>query len=156
LSHRAAGGARGRSSWESVELLLVGGAVAGTMLTGLLLAAAPLRVLDLAGLPGGSAFLVRQSGVLLMVLAVGYLLEYRRARSVALLLTAEGLTAAFLLASWLDDRRPAQLLLFLLQALLGALTWAIHRLAARRRWARVELRVVDSEAQPYRPAGGGR
>jgi len=148
--------ARGRSGWELAELALVGAAVGGTMLAGLLAAVAPVRLLSFSGLPGGSAFLVRQSGVLLMVLAVGYLLEFRRSHGVVLLLTAEGLTAAFLLASWIDDRRGAQLLLFGLQAWLGALTWAIHRLAARRRWARADLRLVTSAPQPYRPAGRGR
>jgi len=148
--------ALGRSGWELTELLLVGVAVGGTTLVGLLAAATPARIIDFSGLPGGSNFLVRQSGVLLMVLAVGYLLEYRRSRGVVLLLTAEGLTAAFLLASWLDDRRDGQLVLFGLQASLSALTWAIHQLAARCRWARVELRLVTPASQPYRPAGRGR
>ncbi len=147
---------RRRSGWELAELLLVGAAVGGTMLVGLLAAVAPGRVLALSGLPGGSWFLVRQTGVLLMVLAVGYLLEFRRGHGVVLLLTAEGLTGAFLLASWLDDRRAAQLGLFALQAWLAALTWAIHRLAERRRWARVELKLVSSAAEPFRPAGRGR
>lgn len=156
MSEPASETPRGRSGWEVSELLLVGAAVGGTMLAGLLAAVAPARVMAFSGLPGGSSFLVRQSGVLLMVLAVGYLIEYRRSHGVVLLLTAEGLTAAFLLASWLDDHRGAQLLLFGLQAWLGALTWAIHQLAERRRWARVELRLVTSDSQPYRPAGRGR
>lgn len=156
MSGPSADPARRRSGWEQAERLLVGAAVCGTMLAGLLAAVAPARMMALSGLPGGSAFLVRQSGVLLMVLAVGYLLEFRRGHGVVLLLTAEGLTAAFLLASWIDDRSGAQLLLFGLQAWLGALTWAIHRLAERRRWAQVELRLVASEPQPYRPAGRGR
>lgn len=156
MSREAGAAPRGRSGWEIAELALVGAAVAGTMLAGLLAAVAPARVIAFSGLPGGSSYLVRQSGVLLMVLAVGYLLEFRRSHGVVLLLTAEGLTAAFLLASWLDDRRGAQLALFGLQAWLGALTWAIHQLAERRRWAQVELRLVTSDAQPYRPAGRGR
>lgn len=145
----------GRSHWETAELLLVGAAVAGTMLAGLLCAALPSRAASLAGSGAGSTFLVRQTGVLLMVLAVGYLLEFRRSRAVVLLLTAEGLTAVFLLASWLDDRLGAQLLLFAVQGWLGALTWGVHALAERRRWARVELRLVVSDDEPVRPAGGG-
>lgn len=143
--------ARHRSSWELAELVLVAAAVGGTMLVGLLAAAAPARVIAFSGLPGGSSYLVRQSGVLLMVLAIGYLLEFRRSRGVVLLLTAEGLTGAFLLASWLDDRSGAQLVLFGLQTWLGAFTWAVHQLAARRRWARVELRLVPGEA-PVAPS----
>jgi hypothetical protein len=141
--------------WERAELALVGLAGGGTALTGLLAAAFPARALALAGLPSASFFLVRQIGVLLMVLAIGYAMEFRRKRGVVLLLVAEGLTAAFLLASWLGDRLGVQLVAFGVQAWLGAVTWAIHDLAERQRWARVRLRLVTGSRERIRPAGGG-
>lgn len=141
--------------WERAELALVGVAVGGTALVGLLAAAFPARSLALAGLPSASFFLVRQIGVLLMVLAIGYAMEFRRKRGVVLLLVAEGLTAAFLLASWFGDRLGVQLVAFGVQAWLAALTWAIHDLAERQRWARVRLRLVPGSRERIRPAGGG-
>ena len=141
--------------WERAELALVGLAVGGTALTGLLAAAFPARALALAGLPSASFFLVRQIGVLLMVLAIGYAMEFRRKRGVVLLLVAEGLTTAFLLASWLGDRLGVQLVAFGVQAWLAAVTWAIHDLAERQRWARVRLRLVTGSRERIRPAGGG-
>lgn len=141
--------------WEHAELALVGVAIGATALVGLLAAAFPARALALAGLPPASFFLVRQVGVLLMVLAIGYTMEFRRNRGVVLLLVAEGLTAAFLLASWLGDRLTVQCVAFGVQAWLAAVTWAIHDLAARQRWARVRLRLVTGNRERIRPAGGG-
>jgi hypothetical protein len=143
------------SAWEQAELVLVGSAVFGTCLAGLLIASFPARALSLAGLPPASAFLVRQIGVLLAVLALGYLLEFRRSRGVVLLLSAEALTAVFLLASWLGDRLTIQIVAFGIQSWLAAITWAIHDLAGRQRWARVRLRLVSGSPERVRPAGGG-
>jgi hypothetical protein len=143
------------SAWERAELFLVSSAVGGTALTGLFAAGFPARALSLADLPAASFFLVRQIGVLLIVLALGYLMEFRRNRGVVLLLTAEVLTAAFLAASWLGDRLAIQMVFFGVQAWLAAVTWAVHDLAERQRWARVRLRLVSGRPERVRPAGGG-
>jgi hypothetical protein len=143
------------SGWERTELALVGTAVGVTGLAGFLAACFPARTLSMAGLPPASSFLVRQVGVLLVVLSLGYLMEFRRNRGVVLLLTAESLTAAFLFASWLGDRLNIQIVAFGLQAWLAAVTWAIHDLAQRRRWARARLRLVSGSRERVRPAGGG-
>ncbi len=143
------------SYWEYAEMALVGVALGATGLLGLLAAAFPARTLAVAGLPAGSLFLVRQLGVLLIVLALGYGMEFRRKRGVVLLLTAEALTAAFLLVSWVGDRLTVQVVAFGVQAWLAAITWAIHDLAERQRWARVRLRLVAGSRERVRPAGGG-
>lgn len=48
-------------------------------------------------------FFVRQGGAFHFVVALGYLMEYRRHRTVRLLLTAKAIGTAFLLAMWFTD-----------------------------------------------------
>ena len=51
-------------------------------------------------------FFVRQAGVFHLVVAVGYLLEYRRRRGVTLLLLAKSVAVVFLLAHTLTGNAP--------------------------------------------------
>jgi hypothetical protein len=142
------------TSWERSEALLVALSAGGSLLLGLLVALFPAGALALVGLPPAPPFLVRQAGVLYLVLAIGFGMEFRRNRGVVLLVTGQALTALFLGASWLSDGLGIQIVLFIAHAWLAAVTWAVHELAQRQRWSRVRLKLVAEREERVRPAGG--
>ncbi len=114
----------------------------------------PQGFLSFLRLPAAPDFLVRQAGVLYVLVAVTCLVEYRRSRGVGLLVAGEGLTSIFFLVSWLHGDAPAILELVGTGALLlAAATRFLHTLARERRWARVRLRLVQQEEERVRPAG---
>ena len=98
----------------------------------------------LLGAPGWSAafggwgeidtvFFIRQGGAFHIVVAIGYLMEYFRHRTVRLLLTAKTMATVFLVLSWLVDVSGAWALPFaaLGDGLMAVLVLLAHRRAAR-------------------------
>ncbi len=79
-----------------------------------------------------TVFFIRQGGAFHIVVAVGYLMEYFRHRTVGLLLTAKGLATVFLVLSWLADLSGAWVLPFaaLGDGLMGLLVFVAHRRAS--------------------------
>ena len=80
-----------------------------------------------------TVFFVRQGGAFHIVVAVGYLMEYFRHRTVGLLLTAKSLATVFLVLSWLADLSGAWALPYaaLGDGLMAVLVFLVHRRAVR-------------------------
>ncbi len=80
-----------------------------------------------------TVFFIRQGGAFHLVVAVGYLMEYFRHKTVGLLLTAKTLATVFLVLSWLADLSGPWALPFaaLGDGLMGLLVFLAHRRAAR-------------------------
>ena len=134
---------------ERAQRALVALAVAQGILLGAWLGLFPALVLRVGGFPVAPPFFVRWAGVLHLVLAAGYALEWRRSRRVALLVLAKGVTALFLLAAWIGGGLPQLLVLaFVLEAATSAAAAALHAPAERSRRARARLRVVGGSGQP--------
>lgn len=77
---------------------------------GLAMTVAPQWTLGFGGFGGGGAvpsFFVRQGGVFHLVLAVVYILEWRRRRRLGAMLVAKGLATVFLAASVLSGEGAA-------------------------------------------------
>jgi hypothetical protein len=139
---------------EQVEAALVVAAVAQGVAVGGWLALLPDLALRAGGFPAAPVFFVRFVGVLHLVLAVGYGLDWLRARRVTLLVVAKAATALFLVAAWIGDGLPGLLMgavaLEAAMSLGGAL---IHRPAERSRRARARLRLVGAATARVREAG---
>jgi len=139
---------------EIALLLLVGLAVAEGALVGTWLCGLPALALRMGGFPPAPFFFVRWAGVLHLLLAVGYALEWLRFRRVTLLVAAKAVTAIFLLATLLAEGLPSLMILALGLEAGMALTGALlYRPADRSRRARARLRLVLSDAGQVRPAG---
>ena len=80
-----------------------------------------------------TVFFIRQGGAFHIVVAIGYLIEYFRHRTVSLLLTAKTLATVFLVLSWLADVSGAWALPFaaLGDGLMAVLVLLAHRRADR-------------------------
>ncbi len=80
-----------------------------------------------------TVFFIRQGGAFHIVVAIGYLMEYFRHRTVSLLLTAKTLATVFLVFSWLADLSGAWALPFaaLGDGLMAVLVFLVHQRAAR-------------------------
>ncbi|HEX9288633.1 MAG TPA: hypothetical protein VF904_03830 [Anaeromyxobacteraceae bacterium] len=139
---------------ELAEGALVFAAVTQGVLVGAWLGLFPDLALRLGGFPPASAFFVRWAGLLHVVLALGYALEWIRFRRVALLVLAKGATALFLAAAWAGEGLPWLMVLAL--ALEGAIATSgalLHDPAERSRRARARLRLVTPTPSQIRPAG---
>lgn len=91
----------GKTSLEQwlVVLVALHSAVVGIVLLG-----APRWAAEIGGWGDVDAvFFIRQGGAFHIVVAIGYLVEYFRHRTVSLLLTAKTLATIFLVFSWLAD-----------------------------------------------------
>lgn len=140
---------------EQVETALVAAAVTQGMLAGGWLAIFPDLALRLGGFPPAPAFFVRFAGVLHLVLAIGYALDWGRFRRVTLLVFAKAATALFLVAAWIGDGLPPLLMVaVVLEAAVSLGGALIHGPAERSRRARARLRLVSAAPTPIRPAGG--
>lgn len=139
---------------ELAELLLVAASVGQGLLLGTWFCFWPGSVLRAGGLPPAPVFFVRWAGVLHLVLALGYALEWVRFRRVSLLVVAKAATAVFFVAVGLGQGLPPLLLLAVTvestMATAGAL---LHRPASRAWRARSGLRLVARAAHEVRPAG---
>jgi hypothetical protein len=139
---------------ELAELALVVVAVTQGALVGAWLGLFPELALRLGGFPPAPAFFVRWAGLLQLILALGYALEWVRFRRVTLIVLAKGATAIFLAAAWAGDGLPWLMVLALLlesaMAVCGAL---LHGPAERSRRARARLRLVTPAPPQIRPAG---
>jgi hypothetical protein len=139
---------------ETGELAVVAAAVAQGLAIGAWLALFPEGALRAGGFPAAPAFFVRWAGVLHVVLAAGYALEYMRFRRVALLVIAKAVTAFFLAGAWVGDGLPwLMIAAVFVEAALAAAAAAIHPAASRSRHARARLRLVTPAPTEVRPAG---
>lgn len=139
---------------ERAQQALVALAAAQGLLLAAWLGLLPEMVLRVGGFPAAPPFFVRWAGVLHLVLAAGYALEWRATRGVALLVIAKGATALFLLVAWFGGGLPQLLVVaFLVEAASAVGAAALHGPAARSRRARARLRVVGGSLGPSRPAG---
>jgi hypothetical protein len=143
------------SVWERAEAVLVGLGAWSAIGGGLFAAGWPARAMALAGLPPAPALLVRHLAVLYAILGVGFLLEYRRSHGVTLLVAAKGISAAFLLASWVGEWLGVLAVLFVAEAGQAAVIRLVHEVAHHHRWSRIRLQLVSPVGERIRPAGGG-
>ncbi len=111
-----------------VILIAVHSAAVGALLVFL-----PGPVLELTGwLSIPPLFFVRQGGVFHFVVAFGYLLEYRRRKSVTLLVFTKALAMVFLILVPTVDAVPMLVPVFgVLDGIMGAVVWWVHRQARR-------------------------
>jgi hypothetical protein len=139
---------------EQVETALAAAAVAQGMLIGGWLALFPDAALRLGGFPYAPAFFVRFAGVLHLVLALGYALDWVRFRRVTLLVVAKAATAAFLVAAWIGDSLPALLMVAVVfEATMSLGAALVHGPAEHSRRARARLHLVGVTPTTIRPAG---
>ena len=139
---------------EVAEVVLVGTAVAQGLLIGAWLALWPEWALREGGFPAAPTFFVRWAGVLHLVLAGGYALDFLRFRRVTLLVLAKGATAFFLAAAWASEGLPVLMVAAVFaEAVLAASAALVHPSADRSRRARARLRLVTPAPTQVRPAG---
>jgi hypothetical protein len=138
------------SGVEIAELAVVAAALAQGAAVGIGLTLFPGAVLRAAGFPDGPDLFVRWAGLLYLLLATAYALEWLRFRRVTLLVIAKAATAVFLLALGLADAVPG--LAYLTMAVETGMACAAAGLrgpAGQARRARGRLKLVVS-----RPSGG--
>jgi hypothetical protein len=141
---------------EQVETAVVVTAVLQGLVVGAWLTILPDLALRAGGFPPAPPFFVRFAGVLHLALALGYALDYRHARRVALLVAAKGATALFLVATWIGDGLPALLVAaIVVEAGLAVGAALVHGPAGRSRRSRARLRVIGGATAAVRPAGRG-
>ncbi len=142
------------SGIERGEATLVAAAIAEGLVLGAWLTFLPAMALRVGGFPAAGAFFVRWAGVLHVVLAIGYTLDWLRFRRTTLLVVAKGTTALFLAATWAIDSLPPLMIIAIVveggMALVGA---TLRRPAERSRRARARLRLVTARPREIRPAG---
>jgi hypothetical protein len=139
---------------ETGELAVVAAAVAQGVAVGAWLALLPEAALRAGGFPAAPAFFVRWAGVLHVLLAAGYALEFMRFRRVALLVLAKAVTAFFLAAAWMGDGLPWLMVgAVFVEGSLAAAAALVHPSASRSRHARARLRLVTPAPTEVRPAG---
>jgi hypothetical protein len=144
----------GPGSSEIVEVALVAAAIAQGLVVGAWLALFPHGALRAGGFPAALPFFVRWAGVLHLVLAAGYALEFVRFRRVMLLVLAKGATAAFLLAMWAIEGLPWLMIgAIYVEGALAIAAAIAHPGADRSRRARARLRLVTPSPVEVRPAG---
>jgi hypothetical protein len=139
---------------EVAELALVLGAVLQGVCVGGWLALFPAMALSAGGFPPAPPFFVRWAGVLHLILAAGYALEWLRFRRVTLLILAKGATAFFLALAWAGEGVPWLMVFATIleggMAIAGAL---LQGPASKSRRARATLRLVTPMPHEVRPAG---
>ncbi len=139
---------------ELAEVALVALTVGQGLLLGGWLGVFPGHALRVGGFPAAPSFFVRWAGILQLVLAAGYALEWIRFRRVALLVVAKALTAALLGASWAGEGLPTLMMIAVpLEACMAAAGALLHGPAERARRARARLRLVTPVPASIRPAG---
>jgi hypothetical protein len=137
---------------ETGELAIVAAAVAQGLAIGAWLALFPETALRAGGFPAAPAFFVRWAGVLHVVLAAGYALEYMRFRRVTLLVLAKGVTAFFLAAAWVGDGLGwLMVIAVFVEASIAGCAAIAHPSADRSRRARARLRLVTPTPNELRP-----
>ena len=120
-----------RSKQERLLVFLV---ALHSLVVGMVLLSVPRWVASFGGWGGvDSVFFIRQGGIFHMVVAVGYVMEYVRHRTVALLLVAKSMATVFLVFSWTGDPSSARALPFaaLGDGLMALLVFLIHRRVRR-------------------------
>ncbi len=136
---------------EVGELAVVVAAVLQGVIVGGWLAAFPGAALRAGGFPEAPYLFVRWAGVLHLVLAAGYSLDWLRLRRVTLLVVAKGATALFLLALCLADGLPQLMYLAIsVEAVLACAAAALHGPADRSRRSRAHLRLVSPSPSQIR------
>lgn len=139
---------------ELAELALVALVVIQGLVLGGWLGIFPGHALRVGGFPPAPAFFVRWAGILQVVLAAGYAIEWLRFRRVTLLVVAKGLTAVLLAATWAVDGLPALMIVAVpLEACMAVAGALLHRPAERARRARARLKLVTPVPASIRPAG---
>ena len=161
MTLKPAGGARvsptdeqgpGPDEMGEIGLLVV--VLVQGLLLGAWLGLFPAHALRVGGFPQAPVFFVRWAGILQIVLATGYALEWIRFRRVTLLVVGKGLTTVLLAATWVGEGLPA--LMMIAVPLEGALALAgalLHGPAERSRRSRARLRLVTPAHAQIRPAG---
>jgi hypothetical protein len=145
----------GPGPYELAEVGIVALAVAQGLLVGAWLGVFPAMALRAGGFPAAPPFFVRWAGVLHLVLAVGYALEWLRFRRVTLLIVAKGITASFLAITWVGEGSLPFLMMIaiVLEAGLAGAAAIVRQPADRSRRTRARLRLVTPAAGAIRPAG---
>jgi hypothetical protein len=139
---------------ESAELVIVAAAAAQGLLVGAWLALFPEGALRVGGFPPAPVFFVRFAGVLHVLLAGGYALEYMRFRGVTLLVIGKGVTAFFLATAWVGDGLPwLMVIAVFVEAAFASGAALVHPGASRSRRARARLRLVTPTPSEVRPVG---
>lgn len=139
---------------EIAEMAVVFGAVVQGALIGGWLALWPASAVAAGGFAPMSHLFVRRAGLLELLLAVGYALEWSRTRHVTLLVAAKAATAAFLGFESSSERLPALLVFAILaEAVTALLAGVLHGPASRARHARARLHLVSPGRDQVRPAG---
>lgn len=139
---------------ERGESLLVTVAIVQGLLLGVWLGGFPVSALRMGGFPTAPAFFVRWAGVLHVVLAVGYALEWIRARRTTLLVVAKAATALFLGVAWITGGLPwLMILAVVLEAALATAGALLHGPATRSRLANARLHLVTPAPTAMRPTG---
>jgi hypothetical protein len=140
------------SAVEIAEMAVVAVALAQGAAVGIWLALFPEAALRAGGFPPAPSIFVRWVGLLHLLLATGYALEWLRFRRVALLVIAKGATAIFLLALGIEDALPNLMYLAMaLEAGTACAAAALRGPADRARRSRGRLKLVVS--RPSRAAG---
>ncbi len=119
---------------SSLERLLVVLVALHSLAVGVVLLGAPRWAAALGGWGEvDTVFFIRQGGAFHFVVAIGYLIEYFRHRTVGLLLTAKTFATVFLVFSWLADLSGPWALPFaaLGDALMAVLVLLVHRRVGR-------------------------
>ncbi|MCA9757901.1 MAG: hypothetical protein KDA27_19070 [Candidatus Eisenbacteria bacterium] len=125
----------GREQWRRLERLAVVLVALHSYVIGLVLLLFPAWSIEFSGWePTSTLFFTRQAGILHLVVATGYLAEHSRYGGVFLLVSAKTAATIFLASvpfwdhpSWLV---PA---CAVVDGLMGAVVWMLHRKADRRR-----------------------
>jgi hypothetical protein len=136
------------------EIALVTAAIVQALILGVWLGIFPAAALRAGGFPAAPLFFVRWAGVLHLVLAVGYGLEWTRFRRTTLLIAAKGIIAAFITITWMGEGVPVLMAVALpLEAGMAIAGALLHGPADRSRRARARLRLVTVAPTEIRPAG---
>jgi|YNPBryunderm2012_1023409.scaffolds.fasta_scaffold35037_1 hypothetical protein len=119
--------------WPLVERWIVWLIAAHSVAIGVMLLAAPAWSVRFAGWEGAEPlFFLRQAGVFHLVVATGYVLEYRRNGTVTLLAVTKFMACVFLLASaLLTDTAWSVLFSGIVDGAMGGAAVLVHRWAAR-------------------------
>ncbi len=118
--------------WPVLERWLVWLIAAHSVAIGGMLLVAPAWAVRFAGWEGAEPlFFLRQAGVFHLVVASGYVLEYRRSGTVTLLAVTKGMACTFLLASaLLTDTAWSVLFSGITDGAMGGAALLVHRQVA--------------------------
>ena len=143
-----------RGAGEMAEIAIVAAAIAQGLILGAWFGVFPTAALRAGGFPAAPLFFVRWAGVLHVVLALGYGLEWTRSRRITLLIAAKGIIASFIAITWMGEGVPTLMAVALpLEAGMAIAGALLHGPADRSRRARARLRLVTLAPTEIRPAG---